>query len=197
MEKKHAIAATIILVLLAGVGWALYSAEDKELAEAKQLRDEMLNNMDTLTDEQRRAQRDALREKTNNFSEAQRREFGQGFRQFMMQRVDKLLAMPPEEQKQELDKWIDRMEERRAGGGERGGRGEGRGGDRGGDMSPAERDQRRKQGLDRTTPEMRAKMDAMKDLINQRREERGLDPIQGPGGRGMFGGGRPGGGPPR
>jgi hypothetical protein len=43
--------------------------------------------------------------------------------------------------------------------------------------------------LDRSTPEMRAKMDRYRDLMNQRRQERGLEPLEG-GGRGMFGGGR-------
>ncbi len=184
MNKKNTLAATIILALLAGVAWALFSGEDAELVEAKQMRDEMLQKIDTLSSEERKSGREAIREKMNNFSPDQRREFGRGFRQFFMKRIDKLLTMPPEEQQQELDKWIDRMEEMR---GNREARGnEGRS-DRGGDITSAERDQRRKGRLDRTTPEMRAKMDAMKDLINNRREERGLEPIKGP--RGMFGGG--------
>ena len=37
----------------------------------------------------------------------------------------------------------------------------------------------------RTTPEMRAKFDRFKDMVNERRDERGLDPVQGM--RGMFG----------
>lgn len=191
MEKKHVIGALVLLVLFAGVGWALFAGEDAELAEMKQMRDDMFNNMDKMSDEERRATRDAFRQRADSLSEDQRRELGRGFRQFMMQRVDQLLAMPRDEQVKELDKWIDRMEERRqnreANGGEgRGDRG-GRGG-RGGNMTPEQRDQRRKQGLDRTSPEMRGKMDQMKDLINERREERGLEPIQG---------GRPPFGPPR
>lgn len=185
MEKKHVIGALVLLLLFAGVGWALFAGEDAELAEAKQMRDDMLNNMHKMSDEERRATRDAFRQRANTLSEDQRRELGRGFRQFMMQRVDQLLAMPREEQVQELDKWIDRMEERRQNREANGG--EGRGG-RGGNMTPEQRDQRRKQGLDRTSPEMRGKMDTMKDLINERREERGLEPIQG---------GRPPFGPPR
>ncbi len=185
MEKKHVVAATVILALLAGVGWALFSGEDAEFVEAKQMREEMFQEIDTMSSDERRAGRDALREKMNNFSQDQRREFGQGMRQFFMSRVDNLLEMPPREQRQELDKWIDRMEEMRE---NREPRGEGGPGGRGGDMTPAQRDQRHKERLDRTTPEMRAKRDAMRDLMNRRREERGLDPIQG--GGGMFRGGR-------
>lgn len=183
MNKKNTITATVILALLAGVAWALFSGEDAEVAEAKQMRDDLFQKVETMSRDERRANFESLREKTRDFSEDQRRAFGQGMRQFFMKRVDKLLAMPPEERNKELDKWIDRMEEWGANREGREGR-EGRG-DRGGDMTSAERDQRRKQRLDRSTPEMRAKMDRMKDLINDRREERGLDPIQG--GRGMFG----------
>lgn len=182
MERKHVVGAALILVLLAGVGWALFSGEDAELAEMKQMRDDMLKNSESLSDEDRRATRDAFRERAKNLSEDQRRELGRGFRNFMMQRVDNLLAMPPEQQRAELDKWIDRMEER----GKNRGDGEGRGpGGRGGDMSPEQRDQRRKQGLDRTSPDMRAKLDQLKDLVNDRRKERGMEPVKG--GRPMFG----------
>lgn len=191
MNKKHAVAAVVILTLLAGVGWALFSGEDAAVIEAKQKRDELFKKIDTLSREERRAEFEALRDSAKDLSEDQRRELRQGGRQFMMQRVDRMLAMAPAERNEELDRMIDRMEERRQEGdaGERGGRG-----DRGGNMSSAERDQRRKQRLDRSSPQMRAKMDKMKDLLNQRREERGLEPVQGGPPRGMFGGGR-GGGP--
>ena len=182
MNKKNAITATVILALLAALAWAFFPSEDPKLAEAKQMRDELFQKVDSMNPQQMRAGREAIREKTRDFTQSQRRAFGRGMRQFMMNKVDNLLALPPEQQTQELDKWIDRMEEIRKNHEPRG--------DRGANLTQAERDQRRKQRLDRTTPQMRAKMDRMKDLINQRREERGLEPIEG--GRGMFhGGGRP------
>lgn len=187
MNKKNTTAATVFLALLAGLAWALFSGEDAEVAEAKQMRDELFQKAEGMSHDERRANFESLREKTRDFSEDQRRAFGQGMRKFFMKRVDQLLTMSPEERNKELDKWIDRMEER---GANREGR-EGRG-NRGGDMTQAERDQRHKQRLDRSTPEMRAKMDRMKDLINDRRADRGLDPLQG--GRGMFGPPRGGGG---
>jgi len=183
MNKKHALSALAILVLLAGVGWAVFSGEDAAFLEAKKQRDEMFEKMDTLTPEQRRAEFDSLREKTVNFSEAQRRALREGGRRFMMQKVDNLLAMPEAERNAELDLWIDRMEEGRKSGAGRGGPGgPGRGGPPGGDGKPrgggADRGKAR---LDRSTPEMRAKMDAMKDLINERRKERGMEPMKGGG----------------
>ena len=177
MNKKNAITATVILALLAALAWAFFPSEDPKLAEAKQMRDELFQKVDSMNPQQMRAGREAIREKTRDFTQSQRRAFGRGMRQFMMNKVDNLLALPPEQQTQELDKWIDRMEEMRKNHEPRG--------DRGANLTQAERDQRRKQRLDRTTPQMRAKMDRMKDLINQRREQRGLEPIEG--GRGMFG----------
>ena len=189
MNKKHAISAIVILALIAGVGWGLFSGEDQEVNAAKQQRDEIFQKMDTLTPEQRNAEFTALKERTANFSEAQRRALWEGGRRFMMQKVDNLLAMPKAERNAELDKWIDRMEQgrktREANGGGRGGPGAG-GGPGNGDKPRGGGANRGKQMLDKSTPEMRAKMDAMKDLINARREERGMDPIKG----GRFGRGR-------
>ncbi len=176
MNKKHTFTAAAILLLLA-IAWALLPADDTKLTEAKQMRDELFQKVDTMNPQQMRAGREAIREKMHDLSPNQRRQFGQGMRRFMMKRVDRILDLPPEQQTQELDKWIDRMEENTPPG------------DRGAGMSQAERDQRQKQRLDRTTPDMRAKMGRMKDLINERREQRGLEPIQG--GRGMFHGGGP------
>ena len=160
MEKKHVTAAAILLALLAGIGWAMFSGDDAELVQAEKMRDELLLNAEQLSPEERQAQFQSLRERTRDFTEEQKQAFGNGMRQFMLQRVDRLLAMPPEEQRQELDKWIDRMEERRQNNSERGAEGRGRG-QRGGDMSQAERDQRSKQRLDRSTPKDRAMRDAM------------------------------------
>ncbi|MEM8947047.1 MAG: hypothetical protein AAGD11_17875 [Planctomycetota bacterium] len=189
MEKKHIIVATLIVALLAGVGWALWSGDDAEMVEAKQMQSEMLQKMESMSPDERRESRDNFRQMAQGLSEDQRRQLGEGFRRFFMQRMDQLLAMPREQQIQEIDQLIQRMEERR----QSGGGGEGRP-DRGrGGGSQAERDQRHKQMLDRTSPDQRAKMDKIKDLINDRREELGLEPMKG--GRPPFG--PPGGRPPR
>ena len=180
MKRKHAVTAVVLLALLSGVGWALFSDEDHVVVEIKQKRDELFQKIDTMSDEQRRAEFDALREQTRELSEEQRHEVWKGGRKFMMQRVDKLLAMTKDEQNKELDKWIDRMEERRNNREARGDQ------DRKGPPGGGGRGRSGKGRLDNSSPEMRGKMDAMKDLINDRRKARGLEPIRG--GRGMFGG---------
>lgn len=179
MDRKHLVGATLILLLLAGVGWAYFSGEDAEVAAMKQKRDDMLNNIDNMSLDETRSAREGFRQQMQGLSQSQRREIGRGFRDFMMQRMRNLLAMPPEQQIVAIDKLIDRMEAFR---GDR----ENRGPRSGGDQSSAARDQRQKQRLDRTSPDQRALMDQVKDLINQRRGDRGLEPMKG--GRPPFGG---------
>ncbi len=176
MNKKHAIGATLILVLLAGVGWAFFSGDDAEFVEVKKMRDDLLQKSDTMSHDQRRAGFESLRDKARDFSPEQKRRLREGGRKHMTQRMDNILALPPKEQRAEIDQLIDRIESWKNNREERGDRGRG---DRGNDLTTAERDQKRKERLDRTTPEMRAKRDRMKDLVNQRREERGMEPMQG------------------
>jgi len=182
MGKKKAGLVIAFLVALIGAGWAMgfFAVEDPDVTEAKRMADELATKMDTLSPEERQAEFGALREKTRDLPEEKRRAVYGGMGQFFMQRLDKLLVMPPAERNAELDKWIDRMETMRksmkAGGDQGGWR------NRFADMSEAERDQRRKQRLDRSSPDMRAKFDRLWDLLNDRRTERGMEPFD------MFGG---------
>ncbi len=196
MNKKKTAIGAVMLALVVGAGWALgfFDTIDPQVAELQKLREETFGRVDQMSNEERRSQFQEFRQRVDGLSEEQRREFREsgreGFQQRMLQRMDRFFAMSPEEQMKELDEMIDRMEEWRAnreqGGG--GGPGWGRGGGRG-NMTGTQRDQRSKERLDRSTPEMRAKMDRFRDMMNVRREERGLDPVDGPP-RGMFRGRR-------
>ncbi|MCH7751145.1 MAG: hypothetical protein IH898_03175 [Planctomycetes bacterium] len=192
MDKKKTAIAAVMLALVVGAGWALgfFDTTDPQVAELQKLLEETFDRMDQMSDEERRSQFQEFRQRVEGLSEDQRRQFfessREGFRQAMVERMDQFFAMAPKEQTNRLDELIDRIEEWRsnrdqAGGGRPGG---GRGDM--GDMTGAQRDQRSKERLDRSTPEMRAKMDRFRDMMNDRREERGLEPIDG--GRGMFGG---------
>lgn len=196
MDKKKTAIGAVMLALAVGAGWALgfFDTTDPQVAELQKLREETFDRVDQMSDEQRRSQFQEFRQRVEGLSENQRRQFfessREGFQQAMVERMDQFFAMTPKEQSKRLDELIDRTEERRAnrdqaaGGG---GAGWGRGGGRG-DMTGAQRDQRSKERLDRSTPEMRAKMDRFRDMMNDRREKRGLESIDG--GRGMFGGRR-------
>ncbi|MCG8448456.1 MAG: hypothetical protein MI725_02605 [Pirellulales bacterium] len=189
MNKNYVWGTALILALLVGTGWAVGlfadSQPDPEVLEAIKMREEAMKKLDSKNPQSWREQYQDLREKVQSFSDEQKRSFRESGRKFFMQKVDDILAMPPEQQRAELDKWIDFMESarktRQAGGGRQFGPPGGRPGGSRPELSQAERDQRRKQRLDRSTPEMRAKMDQVIDLVNERREERGLEPMQGRG----------------
>ena len=125
--------------------------------------------MEGLTD----AQRDALRGDRNQWQ------------QFAQQRMDEFFQLPPDQQRQRLDEIIDRMEQRQreAAQNPNANRGGDRG-DRGRNLTDAQRDQRRKERLDRTNPKMRAQFTEFGRRMNERRAERGLPPMQGRPGRG-------------
>ena len=186
MDKRKTAIGAVTMALVLGVGWALgfFDRSDPEVLELQKMRDEAFDRRDQISEEERRTQFRAIRERVEDLSEDQRRAFHEGLRERFQQRMEQFFAMLPEEQTERLDELIDRMEERRANRDQAGGGGRPGGGR--GDMTAAQRDQRRKERLDRTTPDMRAKMDRFREMLNDRREQRGLDPIEG--GRGFFGG---------
>jgi len=189
MNKNQISIATTLVVLAVGATWAMgfFSNRDPQLVELEQLRDENFEKMPGMSEEERRKQFGTMRNKVGDLSEEQRHQFFENsrpmFLQMMNQRIDSFFAKSPQEQAEELDRRIDRMVERNAnrdntvGNQDRG--------NRGGNMTPQQRDQRRKERLDRTTPELRGKMDRYLDMLNERRAQRGLEPVTG---RRAFGG---------
>ncbi len=194
--RKLTIATTVVLVLSAAA-WAmgLFSGTDPVVAEMQQLRDQMFANRD-LPEAERRAQWDGFRQRMEGLTDAQRDVLREGGRerwqQFGQQRMDEFFKLSPKEQQQQLDEFIDRMEQRQregarnAGPGGPGGPGGWGGGDRGRNLSDSQREQRSKERLDRTSPQMRAQFTEFRRLLNERRAERGLPPMEG-----RPGGGRP------
>ena len=189
MNKQKLTIGLVALALLVGVGWGLanYPWEDPELAELEQLRETSFQNRENMSEEQRREAWGQMRDKIEKLPEEKRREFFESgqpmFQRMINERLDTFFALSKEEQNAELDKRIDREENRSSNGG---GEGRGRRGGPGrgdwGNMSQKERDKRRQERLDRTTPELRAKFDKYRDMLNARRKERGLPPSSGRGG---------------
>lgn len=143
---------------------------------------------------------DARRKAVETLPEDQRREaFGNIMQAAMTQRVESYFALPdPAARKKYLDQQIDEMEKRRAQfanmrppgsvGGERpqGDRPDANRGPGGPNRDPAARQKSR---LERTSPETRQKMAEFFAAVQERRAERGLPEMRGPGMGG--GGGRP------
>lgn len=184
--RKISYAVAGLLALLAAA-WMFgpFGGTDPVVAEMQQLRDQMRD----LPDDQRRAAWDNYRQRMEGLTDAQRDALrgdrGQ-WQQFAQQRMDEFFQLPPAEQRQRLDDMIDRMEQHakeraRNPSANRGGRG---GGDGGRNLTDAQRDQRRKERLDRTSPKMRAQFSEFGRLMNERRAERGLPPVAGRPGRG-------------
>jgi hypothetical protein len=187
-KRKLSIAATGILIIIAAAWmFGLFGGTDPVVAEMQQLREQMQN----LPEGERRAAWDNYRQRMEGLTDAQRQALRgdrNQWQQFAQQRMDEFFQLPPDQQRQRLDDMIDRMEQRNK---ERAqnpnaNRG-GRGGDRGRNLTEAQRDQRRKERLDRTNPKMRAQFTEFGRRLNDRRSERGLPPIEG--GRGGGGGG--------
>jgi hypothetical protein len=186
MDKRKFTIGTIVLLACIAAAWmfGLFGGTDPVVAEMQQLRDQMRD----LPENERRAQWESFRQRWDSLTDAQRdalRGDRGRWQQVAQQRMDEFFQLPPSEQQQRLDDMIDRMEQRRkeraqnpnANRGDRGG------GDRGRNLTDAQRDQRRKERLDRTSAKMRAQLTEFGRRMNERRAERGLPPMQGrPGG---------------
>jgi uncharacterized membrane protein YgcG len=204
--KKKWIALLLLLLLsFSGLGaWAMTSRRDPGLVKAQELRAQMEN----ATPEQRRELRTQMRETIEGMSEPAREQFFDAGRKEWEarenKRMDEFFAKPYAEQVKDIDKQIDRDEQRRkdwekrrqanaangqagrggqgGGGGGRGGPGGGGGGGRGGaggrgggrNLDPAAQLARSKNYLDRTSPESRAQRGEYRRMMQDRRTQRGL-----------------------
>lgn len=131
----------------------------------------------------REAMRDAIEQRTEGMSDEQRQTFFREklaplFMPMMAKRFaedyDRLMAMSPEERRNELDRRIDQMQKwQKMRGPPRGPRGAGP------QISPQEINEMRAKMLDWITPDQRGKMENGMRLMQERMKERG---IQSPGG---------------
>ncbi len=174
----------LALLLLLGVWYVSYRAfaTDPEVEKVKELRQEL--SAKDLTPEQRRALFGQLREAMGRLSPEQRRDAQRTMaderRKRMAADLQRYAQMSAAERTRYLDGQIKRMEERRrqaqAGQGPGGSGQTGPGTARTNRPAPsaAERDQRRRQWLDDTTPEFRAQLDQYRKDMQARRQQLGL-----------------------
>lgn len=192
MNKRNIIIGGIVVLLVAvGGAWALgYFGGDPAVKEMQQLRDQMFANRD-LPDADRRAQWENFRQKMDGLTDAQRQAVWDSgrdrFQQFARQRIDEFFQLPPDKQRERLDEIIDRMQQRQQNPNASRGPGGG-GGWR--NMTDAQRDQRRKEMISRTDPQMRARFNQFRQMLGDRMKQRGMSPTEGGFGRrgGPFGG---------
>jgi len=193
MKSKRTILTAVIVVALGGIVWAILPASpDPQLVKVQQLQQKLFRSDAKLSDAERREGFDELRRESEKLTEEQRDKLMQDFRDNppeFVRRMQKDMVdffdKPKAEQDKILDKQIDEFEKRRKQWEKnRGDRSKGPpGGFRGGNMDGKAANDMRKKMLDNTSPQQRAMMGEYFERMNQRRQERGMPPWGGPGGR--------------
>jgi hypothetical protein len=197
--KKKILAATALLLLLAGLGWAfLPSGLDPQIARVTELQQKLFSEQSQTKPEERRAAFGELRQEFEKLTPEQREKLMRDnpppfVRQFQ-KNIRDFFDLPADQRKAALDRQINEMESRRkqmterfskAGGPPGGGFGFGGGGPGGpggnrGAMNPEARQAMTRRMLDRTTPEDRAMMGEYMRQVQDRRRERGMPALPGP-----------------
>jgi hypothetical protein len=176
-KALYGITALVVLIFAAWIwGWldtGQYS-DDPAVAELEKFRDANIDNGEAPGE-----MREQMRAKMEGLSEQQRMAFFESSMPIFMpmmakrfeQEYDEFAKLSPEEQRKKLDERIDQMEKRGGPGGP-GGPGAGRP-----QMDPKKMSEFRKKMLDWTTPDQRAKFESGMQIMNKRRNERGLPPL--------------------
>lgn len=184
-------AVVLLLLALGGLAWLL--RPDPRLARAKELQKELFSGQaKNLSPDERKAKFTEFREQVKQLTADQKWELSAPMRERQKAEMDRYFALSPREKAKYLDERIDRSEkmrrereqkqksgQRQAGGRPGAGSGFGPGG--GGFGAPGgtprsaeEIEKRRREFLNRTTPEERARMDQFRKQMNDRRRQRGL-----------------------
>jgi hypothetical protein len=197
MRKKRIVIGAVVVGLTSlFTAWLFgWFSGDPALAEVQQLQAKMADP--NLKDADRQALMRQMRDKMQALSaDARRAAFENGQQMFEkreLEHIKQILAMSPADRNKALDADIDRMEKMRAqrdaasaNGAQAGANGQnGPGAQRGrgprGNMTDDQRVDRLRNRLDRSTPEMRASRNAYMQLVNTRRQQRGMPPITGRG----------------
>ncbi|HKB05660.1 MAG TPA: hypothetical protein VKD90_25795 [Gemmataceae bacterium] len=176
--KRRWVRRTALLVLLLFLMFGLYRAirPDPNLKKIKQLREEFAKTK-ALTPDQRREMRTAMAK----LSPTQREALAAEGRQRFEDQLRRYAQMTPAEKVRHLDEQIKRGEQMRQQFAQRpqtpgGGFGAG---PRASSHSPEERERRRRERLNQTTPEFRALMDLYRKDITARRQQLGLPAMGG------------------
>src|SRR3954452_2640886 len=181
MNKRRWIIAGCGLLLIAIAAWSfgLFGGTDPAIAKLQEIGDQMQDK--DLSDAQRNQLRDDFRQNMRSMTDDQRRAFFDANRDQwtgrIQQRMDEYFAMSKADQQKRLDEILNRMAQGRnsaqqnTNGGNRSANNN-RGGGR--NMSDAQREQRSKERLDRTSPKMRAQFAEFRKQLENRAQQRGV-----------------------
>jgi len=187
--------ALVLLVLLIGYGTYRAVRPNPNMKKIRQIQSEFSSaQAKDWTPEQRREKFQEMRSTMEKLTPAQRDELSAEQMKREEARLKEYAHMSPAEKAKHLDAQIDRMEKMRQqfaqrnanGNGQRpqgqppgalgagGPRGPGSPGGNRPSLSPEEREKKRKERLDKTTPELRALRDMYRKDMESRRKQRGL-----------------------
>ncbi len=196
---RRLFALALLLLGISGVVWAV--RPDPRLARAQALQKGLFGpDAKNLSPDERKARFAEYREQVKHLTEDQKWELSAPMREKQKAEMDRYFALSPKDRTKYLDERIDKSEKMRKdwekqkaqgkagppaggigfggpnGGNKSGGPGGSKAGGPGGPggKSPEEIEKRRKQSLDRTTPEERAKRDQFRKEMEDRRRQRGL-----------------------
>lgn len=188
--KRRWVRRLSLLLLLLLIGFGTYRAvrTDPNLKKVRQLQSQFSSaQAKEWTPEQRREKGQEMRSAMQQLSPAQREELSAEGRKRFEDEMKRYSQMSPTEKTRYLDERIDQMEKMRQQMAQRGSNGAGprppggqgavgTGGPGGGgrNLSPEEREKRRKERLNQTSPEFRALMDNFRKDMANRRQQRGL-----------------------
>jgi len=190
---KRWLGALALLLLMAGLVWAM--RPDPHLSRVKELQKELAENKGLSPDE-RKARFIELRDNMKHLTDDQKWELSAPMRARQKAEMDRYFALSSKEKAKYLDDKIDQSEKMRKqfdskmkgnggaggggfnagnfGGGPSGAGSGGPGGNGQKQRSSDEIEKRRREMLDRSTPEERAQRDAFRKEMNDRRRQRGL-----------------------
>jgi uncharacterized membrane protein len=166
--RRLLVAGIVALSAFLAVLLYLRFRPDPKVAQARELAKQLADR--TLSAEQRREMGRQLRDQVQKLNPAQRRDLFQDRRKAMEKRIADFFKKSRQEQIAQLDEDINRMQQFRGqgppGGGQMNNPGRAR--------SSEDRDTRRRERLDQSTPEFRAQMAEYFKQLNARRQQRGF-----------------------
>jgi hypothetical protein len=171
--RRLGFTAVTLLLIAAAIGAYWYLRPDPQFVKVMEMRDKLTSEESRgLSRDQRRDLWREFRQEVEKLSPEQRRQLWADRANRFQERLQKFAKASPKERTAMLDEQIKREEEFRRNAVNQGAPR----GNWGGGGTPEDREQRRRQRLDNTTPERRALMAEFRQALQQRRQQLGLSP---------------------